>query len=197
MRQAADFFAGKHGWGKALAAAGFHVRAVDNVDHGEPAPGEFTLADVRGLDPMDWLDLEVACFGPPCPGFSLVNPQVHRGERPNALDLELASWPKTFMDRMPPARRPKFWVVENVRGAIKHFRAIYGEPVMRYGAFWLWGRLPPFLVDRSNAPMKYRGGSRWAQGAARRAKSRKASETAHIPVELARPFALACAEATA
>jgi hypothetical protein len=26
---AADFFAGRHGWGKALAAAGFQVRAVD------------------------------------------------------------------------------------------------------------------------------------------------------------------------
>jgi hypothetical protein len=191
---AADFFCGTGSWAKALKAEGFTVRGIDNAPQKAfPTDCEFILADVRDLDPADFYDLDVACFGPPCQGFSMVNPQVHRKERPNPLDMELARWPKKFMESMPESRRPRRWLVENVMGARPYFEEIYGPRALRYGAFWLWGNLPPFLVERSNAPMKF-GGNRWNTGGRTQKVPYKLPHlTSRIPVELTRPFAQACA----
>ena len=38
--------------------------------------------------------------------------------------------------------RPRWWCIENVRGAVKWFRPLLGAPIYRTGPIRLWGALP-------------------------------------------------------
>jgi len=86
---------------------------------------------------------------PPCREFSLAfaapGPVAHRaGEvfEPNMKILE---------DFLELRRRwePKYWCIENVVGAIPHFRPYLGEPSQIIGPFVLWHNLPQVSVDYS------------------------------------------------
>jgi hypothetical protein len=44
---------------------------------------------------------------------------------------------------------PKYWCIENVIGAIPHFRPYLGEPSQIIGPFVLWHNLPNIAVDYS------------------------------------------------
>lgn len=183
--KAADFFCGRGGWTHGLLAAGFDVDGYD-IEPQPEYPGRFHQADVLELDPADFKGLDVATFSPPCEGFSLASPKVHRGERPTEEDLQLARWPLEFVK----VAKPTWWVVENVRGAVKHFEPIYGKPALRYGAFYLWGVIPPFIVERSNAPLKF-GGNTWRTNGVKTGTVRPAAVAATVPSELSRPMAYA------
>jgi len=43
--------------------------------------------------------------------------------------------------------KPKYWIIENVVGAIKHFRDLLGEPRQIHGSIVLWGNFPMFVPD--------------------------------------------------
>lgn len=45
--------------------------------------------------------------------------------------------------------QPRYWVIENVRGAIKYFADSLGEPRQILGAFVLWGNFPLIDLPRS------------------------------------------------
>jgi len=42
--------------------------------------------------------------------------------------------------------QPKYWIIENVRGAIKYLKPILGEPTMIIDSIVLWGRFPKFAM---------------------------------------------------
>lgn len=48
--------------------------------------------------------------------------------------------------RIIAAAKPRFWVIENVRGAIPWLKPILGPPVQSHGPFFLWGVFPPFYA---------------------------------------------------
>lgn len=50
--------------------------------------------------------------------------------------------------------KPKYWVIENVRGSTRYFNPILGEPTIIIGSFVLWGNFPLFHVDPSLIPTK-------------------------------------------
>jgi hypothetical protein len=195
---AVDLFSGLGGWTDGLLEAGFRVVGFDVVP--EPAyRGEFVRADVRDLDGRRFRGVKVVVASPPCQGFSLVNPQRHRGERPNAEDLSCVEATARFI----ADAGPKWWAVENVRGAVPFFEPYFGRPRLRYGAFYVWGRFPPFLVGRSNPRQKF--GPTWPmlsvgkrrENMSRRQRAAAAAAVARIPPELAVPFSRACAVAGA
>jgi hypothetical protein len=43
--------------------------------------------------------------------------------------------------------QPKYFVIENVKGAIKHFEPLLGAPNQINEAYVLWGRFPGFRPD--------------------------------------------------
>jgi len=45
--------------------------------------------------------------------------------------------------------QPRYWVLENVVGAIKHFKPLVGEPSQIIGPFVLWHNIPEIILDRS------------------------------------------------
>lgn len=88
------------------------------------------VADIRQL-PIRRADFLWA--SPPCQEFSQANPG-----RPAAPSLE------HFQAVFEAVRllRPRFWVLENVRGAIPFL----GIPVQKIGPWCLWGYFPPVKV---------------------------------------------------
>jgi len=73
---------------------------------------------------------------PPCTEFSEANARVRPSDRRPSLDLVVAT--------LAAVRdlHPRFWVLENVRGAIPFL----GVPVQKIGPWCLWGYFPPLRV---------------------------------------------------
>lgn len=69
---------------------------------------------------------------PPCPEYSRVSMPFHGGW--SSVDLGL--WEHCL--RLIEDARPRFYIIENVRGAAY----FWGAPQARCGSFWLWGRMP-------------------------------------------------------
>lgn len=76
--------------------------------------------------------------------------------------------------------KPRFWVLENVRGSIPYL----GRNYLRSGSRYLWGRYPLFLVNHH-----------WKKNVPRGGKSLSASR-ALIPYEISLALAVAIEKAT-
>ncbi|MGH7377074.1 MAG: DNA cytosine methyltransferase [Candidatus Methylomirabilales bacterium] len=127
---ALDLFSGTGGGTAAFVGRGWQVVRVDLDRRHHPT----VLADVGRLPiggPVNFL-----WASPPCTEFSMADARVdHRTKRPS-LDLVVAA--------LAAVRdlRPRFWVLENVRGAIPFL----GIPVQKIGPWCLWGYFPPVAV---------------------------------------------------
>lgn len=126
MRIALDLFCGTGGATAAFRGApGWEVIGVDN----NPNSAADVVADVRSWrPPVDRVDFIWA--SPPCQEFSLMPPGRHN-RRPS-LDLIFATL------EIVRDLRPKFWIMENVVGAIPFI----GVPLQKIGPFCLWGYFP-------------------------------------------------------
>jgi hypothetical protein len=74
--------------------------------------------------------------------------------------------------------QPTWWVIENVRGAVKWFAPILGEPKQVHGPFYLWGSFPPFRCRVRPFKEKLSGKQR--------------AERAKVPLCVSRALADAC-----
>ena len=139
-----DLFCGAGGFSLGFARAGFDV--VLGVDR-EPRmlasyranhPGaEVWERDVLAIDPGDLPDADVVIGSPPCQQFSLAN-----AKRDPEKGMVLVNW----MLEAVRAKRPRFWVMENVPPVAKHLpgwipvvrilnAAEYGVPQTRRRCF--------------------------------------------------------------
>lgn len=130
---AVELFAGTAGATAAFRRHGWNVITVD-VD-GRHRPD--LVADVRSLPlslgPDVGRPVEFLWSSPPCTDFSDANPDAPL--RPS-LDLVFAAMAAVR------AIRPRFWIIENVRGAIPHL----GIPAQKIGPWCLWGYFPQLRV---------------------------------------------------
>ena len=78
--------------------------------------------------------------------------------------------------------KPRYWVIENVRGAVPYFSLVLGPPVKAVGSRILWGDFPPF--DTSPKYGKWR-----LPPSENRAQIRS-----EIPAGLSRGLCLACSQ---
>ncbi|MES2208566.1 MAG: DNA cytosine methyltransferase [Chloroflexota bacterium] len=137
----------------------------------EPRFGCDVTADLMG---WNWYGPrpDLIWASPPCTEFSRERmPWCRTGVAPS-LDLTRAAI------RVIDAARPRFWVIENVRGAVPWFTPLMGRHRQSHGPFFLWGAFPVFECKVS--PFKSRLSS------ARRA------ERAKVPAELSEALAVAC-----
>jgi len=154
MTSMLDLYSGLGGASEAFIEAGCHVIRVDNNRDLEvrntvyaDASYAFNLVSDEKFD-LIWAS-------PPCLEFSgaflAPAPTALREGRPFSPDLrdvhkahEIIKWLK-----------PRYWVIENVAGSIRHLEPILGEPSQIIGSFVLWHNLPRIVVCRDFKHSKY------------------------------------------
>ncbi len=109
---------------------------------------------------------------PPCTEFSRESMPWFRTGNPPSMELVLAC--KRIIDEC----NPMFWVIENVKGAIRYFRPLFGPPKKSCGPFFLWGNFPDF-----NCRIKF---------FKERLSSKQQAERAKVPYLLSERLAEAC-----
>lgn len=183
-----DLCCGTFGFSAGFLARGDYVLGVD-ADPDVPVPegAEFLCADVAELRPRDVGAFDVVLGGPPCPEFSQMrhaNPRT-RGRPPSSHAFAVVE----ACFRLARDLEARWWAIENVRGAVKWWTPIYGEPTHRLGAWQLWASLPPTRFP----PMPMKLGARAVSRAGRgrvtdlgksgRDRSRTPPELAHTLAE--------------
>lgn len=102
------------------------------------ADGQFSpdiVADIR-----DWSwdgDVpDLIWASPPCDEFAReLMPWTKTGKHP---DMSIVN----ACIRIIQEASPKYWVIENVRGALRYFAPILGRPKAKIKAYYLWGHFP-------------------------------------------------------
>lgn len=139
-----DLFSGLGGASEAFVQhPKWDVVRVEISEHCSHVPGTI-IGDVMDDNLITSLpsNVDVLWMSPPCTEFSTARrPQV---ENPS-LDLV-----KRCID-IVNLLEPSIWVLENVKGSIKHLTPILGEPrLIIRGTYVLWGNFPLFNVKLPN-----------------------------------------------
>jgi len=129
---------------------------------------ELVQMENEGFEPSEKIDLIWA--SPPCTEFSLAF------SAPQSIALRENVPYKPSLDALSATieiikiLNPKYWVIENVRGATKWFEPCLGKPVKVIGhSVFLWGKFPMFENPTIDSKFKDEGSSRCPLRANRRA----------------------------
>lgn len=196
-----DLFSGLGGWSEAFITAGHEVLRIENnpllkdirkthLICIKEFRDELLNARTKGLPLMD-IDLITA--SPPCLEFS------------NAYSAPKAQWlrdnPTALFDDYEPSLellevtleiieilKPRYWVIENVVGAIKHFKPKLGTPRQIIGAYVLWGNYPEILLRGEPIPTKAKKDKRHSK--------LRSNHRAKIPIQLSHGLLVGILEQT-
>lgn len=146
-----DLYSGLGGASEAFLQAGHDVIRIDN----NPLLGDVNstiIADASyayNFVAEERFDLIWA--SPPCLEFSNAfnapKPKAAREGRefkPDLADVKKAINIIAWLE-------PRYWVIENVIGAIKDFEPLLGEPTQIIGAYVLWGHFPQLVAPSPNS----------------------------------------------
>jgi len=104
-------------------------------------------------------EVELVWASPPCTEFSTAyNSPRSRAERAGE-NYEPYMGFLTCALEIIEIIQPRYWVIENVRGAIKYFEAYLGKPNQIHQAYVLWGNYPKFAAGKF--PTKAEKDKRW------------------------------------
>lgn len=149
-----DLFSGLGGFSEAFLLAGDEVERVENNPLLNQVP-RTTMMDVLHLrDQLEEMisngypcrPIDVLLASPPCYDFSLAfsAPQAiasRAGEfEEYEPSLELVEATIDIIKML----KPRYWVIENVMGSIRHFKKIGLEPNQIHGSAVLYGKFPKF-----------------------------------------------------
>jgi len=126
-----DLFAGKGGFSQAFRDKGHEVYTIDN----DPSFNCDLTTDLNFWVPCGKYDVLLA--SPPCTEFAPWG--MPKSWHPNRKDPDLTLIRRTI--EIVNDLKPKWWVLENVRGSVKFLTPILGKPVIR-GFQYLWGEFP-------------------------------------------------------
>lgn len=127
------------------------------------------IIDARGLMPEVFAnDWDLIIGAPPCrefsQGYSAPIPTAQR----EGIDFKPDMTDVLNCIRIIKSLEPRYWIIENVIGAIEHFRPHLGDPRQIVKPFVLWGNFPPLSV-RHIEHRKY-AGDVWSDDPLRRNK---------------------------
>ena len=143
-----DFYSGLGGASEAFVQDGrYQVSRIDN---------NIELKDVQHTYFCDILKLQIKeiemlygkadlmIFGPPCYDFSLAHsaPQgiAAREKRLESYIPDMSDLNKVI--EIIEYCQPKYWIIENVAGSLRHFEPVLGGFTQKIGPFFLWHNLP-------------------------------------------------------
>jgi len=168
-RRMLDLCCGKKGASSAFERAGWEVVGVD-LDLSFDPDITADVRDLARLSPDGLVDEMYGLFdfvwaSPPCQEFSL----APRCRRPDDPDVSILLACLDIIERLAP----RFWCVENVRGAVRFF----GPPTLSDDRTWFfWGQFPG-CIEIPPTRKKWIGG-----------KNRRHKEAARIPDEISERF---------
>ena len=187
MMRVLDLFSGLGGFSEAFLLAGDHVERVENNPLLNQVPNTTMMDVLEFRDDLDALlsnghtipgrlrtDLIVA--GPPCYEFSLAfaAPQARKSREGGFDDYEPNMELVEATIDIIKMINPRYWVIENVVGSIRHFKKIGLEPNQIHGSAVFYGKFPKFKTPKM--PTKAERDKRWSPI--------RSNERAKIPLEL-------------
>lgn len=200
--QVLDLFCGLKGWSQAFLDRGHTVTSIDLDASFHPT----IVADIGKTtkEQLDFVYYDVILASPPCECFSVASIGSHwTGGKGRYIPKDFRTIESILLVlhtvQLIQQLQPKFWVLENPRGVLRHFLGIpkgtvtycqYGEKRMKPTD--LWGNIPPSFNFRScnngdpcheRAPRGSRTGTQGLATPALRAK---------IPYQLSLEMCLAC-----
>ena len=137
-----DLCSGLGGASQPMVDNGWDVLRFDNNPLLSEVPYTriFDILKMPDFEEAQWIDLIWA--SPPCVEFSLAysspKSKARRNGSPYEPNLELMLKCKEIIEQS----NPRYWVIENVIGAIKDFTPYLGTPRQIIGPFVLWGNFP-------------------------------------------------------
>jgi len=154
MTSMLDLYSGLGGASEAFIEAGCLVVRVDNNPDLEVR--NTVLADASyAFNLVSDEKFDLIWASPPClefsRAFSAPAPTALREGRPFSPDLRDVHKAHEIIKRL----KPRYWVIENVVGSIRHLEPILGEPSQIIGSFVLWHNLPRIVVCRDFKHSKY------------------------------------------
>ena len=185
MRYMLDLYAGLGGASEAMIQdVGWSVRRIDNNPLLMMVENMVNV-DVRKLSDLFWKDeereetLELLWASPPCREFSLAysapGPIANRAGIEFEPDVELVEVALELIQKF----KPKYWVIENVVGSIKHFAKLGLKPRQIIGPFVLYGNFPLIHIQPGYKHKKSQNDT-WSTDPLR------ANRKALVPIEISR-----------
>jgi len=166
-----DLCSGLGGFSEAFVAAGHEVLRIENNPLLAEVPHTdiIDLFDVRDLleevredNPDPFLQsVDVVLFSPPCYEFSLAfdAPRaIHARESPGIPyepSMDLLECGMEIIELL----KPRYWIIENVRGASPYFSQLLGRARQINEAYFFWGNFPSFVP--AAFPSKAEKDERW------------------------------------
>ncbi len=150
MRLMIDLFSGLGGASEAMYQSDeWSVLRYDNNPNLGYVPAT-TICDLKEFQIKCRHEIELIWASPPCQDFSNAydapRPAARRAGEDFEADLSLVKRAIEIIDEL----KPRYWIIENVIGAIKHFEPFLGPPRQIIGSFVLWGNMPFLHVDNFN-----------------------------------------------
>lgn len=161
-----DLFSGQEGASAAMKDRGWRVTTLDSEAGFKPD----IVADIRNFS-WGGGPLDLIWASPPCDEFSReFMPWCRTGKEPS-MELVEAAY------RIIQETDPRFWVIENTKGAMKYFNPLLGSPRYVANPIYLWGNFPSLPKLRLKIGKE-------------RMSSSRAAERAKIPYELSLTLAI-------
>ena len=137
-----DLYCGLGGWAVGFLEAGHRVIGYDIVDFSKEYPGWFVKADL--LDYTNFPCADVIVASPPCTDFSKAAfLQTWKSVQRFPPDIETGKKLFNRVYEIVDLVKPKYYIIENVRGAQKFM----GKARMHIGSRYFWGNFPEFSVE--------------------------------------------------
>jgi hypothetical protein len=166
LKRVLDLCSGLGGASEAFVQEGYEVLRIEN---------NFLLQDVPHTNIMSLYDFErwvkknrhqikvpdLIIFCPPCTqfsrGFHAPGPTAARKGESFEPSLDLLKCGLRIIELL----NPKWFIIENVGGAVKWFEPLMGPPRQIVGPFYLWGRFPDLVMPEGFVHRKS-DGEKWS-----------------------------------
>jgi len=158
MKHMLDLYSGLGGMSEAFVQSPhWNVLRIDNNPLLQDVPYT-VIMDIRKLDPTQWKphagmpQIDYVHASPPCTEFSNAysSPRcVFARNHPDEEYMPDMTWLVEAL-RIIKILKPKYYSIENVKGASKWFTPLLGEPSIIIGSFMFWGNHPSFTLTIEN-----------------------------------------------
>ena len=165
MLKVIDLCSGLGGFSEAFIQAGDDVLRVENNILLKDTSAtilmtvqgfrDFLFQLVEDGSPLPVIDVIVA--SPPCLGFSNGYAAPQSKARRAGVEYTPSLEILTTCIQIIELLRPRYWIIENVSGAIKWFEPLLGEYSQKVGSFFLWGNMPQINMPSGWKHSKMKG----------------------------------------